>query len=145
MIARPDGFRVQALPLHGGGRGRRFLARLARQRPPFEFHLELGLLREYLLGRLVQIYNLAIASPKSRLNRTQLCANNAQMIRRCRGIENGQETMGMTEQQERLKRERDEIALRVASFKATQEKFQREREEFFRRAWRKVRNADLPT
>jgi len=37
----------------------------------------------------------------------------------------------MTEQQERLAREREEIAARVANFRATQEKFEREREEFF--------------
>jgi hypothetical protein len=39
--------------------------------------------------------------------------------------------MGMTESQDRLAREREEIAVRVANFKATQEKFQREREEYF--------------
>jgi chorismate mutase len=39
--------------------------------------------------------------------------------------------MGMTEQQDRLAREREEIATRVANFKATQEKFRREREEYF--------------
>lgn len=39
--------------------------------------------------------------------------------------------MGMTEQQDRRTREREEIAARVASFKATQEKFKREREEYF--------------
>jgi hypothetical protein len=39
--------------------------------------------------------------------------------------------MGMTEPQDRLAREREEIASRVASFKATQEKFEREREEYF--------------
>lgn len=40
--------------------------------------------------------------------------------------------MGMTEQaQERLERERAEIAARVASFKATQQKFERERDEYF--------------
>jgi hypothetical protein len=38
--------------------------------------------------------------------------------------------MGMTELQERLAQEREEIAERVASFKATQEKFEREREEY---------------
>ena len=37
----------------------------------------------------------------------------------------------MTEQQDRLAREREEIATRVANFKATQEKFAREREEYF--------------
>jgi len=37
----------------------------------------------------------------------------------------------MTEQQNVLAAEREEIAARVASFKATQEKFQREREEYF--------------
>jgi hypothetical protein len=39
--------------------------------------------------------------------------------------------MGMTESQDRLARAREEIAIRVANFKATQEKFQREREEYF--------------
>jgi chorismate mutase len=39
--------------------------------------------------------------------------------------------MGMTEQDDRLARERNEIAARVASFKATQQKFQREREEYY--------------
>ena len=37
----------------------------------------------------------------------------------------------MTEQQNVLAAEREEIATRVASFKATQKKFQREREEYF--------------
>ena len=37
----------------------------------------------------------------------------------------------MNEQQDRLAREREEIAARVASFKATQEKFEREREEYY--------------
>jgi hypothetical protein len=39
--------------------------------------------------------------------------------------------MGMTEQQDRRAREREEIAARVAIFKATQEKFKREREEYY--------------
>ena len=40
--------------------------------------------------------------------------------------------MGFTEQQqERIAKERAEIAARVASFKATQAKFERERDEYF--------------
>jgi hypothetical protein len=39
--------------------------------------------------------------------------------------------MGMTELQDRLALEREEISKRVANFKATQEKFQREREEYY--------------
>jgi hypothetical protein len=38
--------------------------------------------------------------------------------------------MGMTEQQDRLALEREEIIARVASFKATQERFQRERDAY---------------
>jgi len=38
---------------------------------------------------------------------------------------------GMTEQQDRLAREREEIAMRRSNFRATQEKFEREREEYF--------------
>jgi chorismate mutase len=37
----------------------------------------------------------------------------------------------MNEQEDRLARERQEIAARVASFKATQQKFEREREEYY--------------
>lgn len=37
----------------------------------------------------------------------------------------------MNDRHDRLAREREEIAARVATFKATQEKFQREREEYF--------------
>ena len=37
--------------------------------------------------------------------------------------------MGMSEDNERKQREREEIAARVAAFRATQEKFKREREE----------------
>jgi chorismate mutase len=39
--------------------------------------------------------------------------------------------MGMTDQDDRLVRERNEIAARIADFKATQEKFKREREEYY--------------
>jgi hypothetical protein len=46
--------------------------------------------------------------------------------------------MGMTELQERAQ-EREEIAARVARFRATQEKFQREREEFVSHTWQKIR------
>ena len=37
----------------------------------------------------------------------------------------------MTEDEKRKEREREEIAARVAAFRATQEKFKREREEYF--------------
>jgi chorismate mutase len=39
--------------------------------------------------------------------------------------------MGMTEQPDNAALERQEIITRIASFKATQEKFKREREEYF--------------
>jgi hypothetical protein len=39
--------------------------------------------------------------------------------------------MGMTEPQDNFAREREEITRRVANFKATQEKFERERAEYF--------------
>ena len=58
---------------------------------------------------------------------------------------NGGLIVALTERQERLAKEREEIAARVASFKATQEKFQREREEFFRRAWRTVGKVQPPS
>jgi hypothetical protein len=46
----------------------------------------------------------------------------------------------MTEQQDRLAREREEIAARVAAFRATQAKFQREREEYFAATLNNARN-----
>jgi hypothetical protein len=48
--------------------------------------------------------------------------------------------MGMTEQEDRLAREREEIAARVASFKATQERFERERDEYFVTTLENARN-----
>jgi len=63
------------------------------------------------------------------------------------GCESGSEEpqkkeMGMTELQERIAREREEIAARVASFRATQEKFQREREEFVSHTWQNIRKSE---
>jgi chorismate mutase len=48
--------------------------------------------------------------------------------------------MAMTKQEDNLARERKEIAARVASFKATQEKFRREREEYFVATLENARN-----
>jgi chorismate mutase len=47
----------------------------------------------------------------------------------------------MAEQQDRLAQEREEIAARVATFKATQEKFKREREEYFVTTLENARNS----
>jgi hypothetical protein len=54
----------------------------------------------------------------------------------------GQESKrdGMTEQNDRLARERNEIAARIADFKATQEKFKREREEYYVTTLENARN-----
>ncbi len=45
----------------------------------------------------------------------------------------------MTEQEQRISEERKVIAARVASFKATQQKFEREREEYFTTTLRNAR------
>ena len=50
--------------------------------------------------------------------------------------------MGMTDQPYSAASEREEIAARVASFKATQEKFKREREEYCATTLRKARHSD---
>ena len=50
----------------------------------------------------------------------------------------------MSEQYDRLARERDEIAARVASFKATQEKFRRERDEYFVATLENARHGEGP-
>lgn len=39
--------------------------------------------------------------------------------------------MGMADREDNAAREREEIIARLANFKATQEKFEREREEYF--------------
>jgi hypothetical protein len=59
-------------------------------------------------------------SPNSRLNPTSQWAQDT-----------NQKGMAMTEQEDRRAREREEIATRIANFKATQEKFEREREQYF--------------
>jgi len=48
----------------------------------------------------------------------------------------------MSERHDRLAREREEIATRVATFKATQEKFRREREEYFTTTLDNARHGD---
>ena len=53
--------------------------------------------------------------------------------------------MDMTEDEERKARERDEIAARVAAFRATQEKFKREREEYFVSTLENARKAERPS
>jgi chorismate mutase len=50
--------------------------------------------------------------------------------------------MGMSERYDGLAREREEIAARVANFKATQEKFKREREEYFTTTLENARHGD---
>jgi chorismate mutase len=48
--------------------------------------------------------------------------------------------MGMTEQLDNAAMEREEITTRVANFKATQKRFQREREEYFVTTLENARN-----
>jgi hypothetical protein len=47
--------------------------------------------------------------------------------------------------QARLNRAREEIALRVANFRATQEKFEREREEYFETTLENARKTGRPS
>jgi hypothetical protein len=51
----------------------------------------------------------------------------------------------MTEEEQRKAREREEIAARVAAFRATQEKFRREREEYFVSTLENARKVDRPS
>jgi hypothetical protein len=51
----------------------------------------------------------------------------------------------MTEDEQRKIREREEIAARVAAFRATQEKFKREREEYFVSTLENARKAERPS
>jgi hypothetical protein len=53
-----------------------------------------------------------------------------------------QKEIGMTEQELPRAQEREEIAARIAKFKATQERFEREREEFFVSTWRRLRGLE---
>jgi hypothetical protein len=45
----------------------------------------------------------------------------------------------MNDSKKHLAQEREEIATRIANFRATQERFEREREEFFATAWQRIR------
>jgi len=70
---------------------------------------------------------------------------------RCGGSARGRwkqvrtEGMDMTEDEERKAREREEIATRVAAFRATQEKFKREREEYFVSTLENARKVERPS
>jgi hypothetical protein len=50
--------------------------------------------------------------------------------------------MGMIEPQDHAAQEREEIAARIARFKATQEKFKREREKYFVTTLKNARHLD---
>jgi hypothetical protein len=51
----------------------------------------------------------------------------------------------MTKQEECLAQERQEIATRIANFRRTQEKFQREREQYFLTTMENARRTDGPS
>jgi hypothetical protein len=53
--------------------------------------------------------------------------------------------MDMTEDEKRKDSEREEIAARVAAFRATQEKFKREREQYFVSTLESARKVDRPS
>jgi hypothetical protein len=75
-----------------------------------------------------------MARPHSCLNRNRQCIRDT--IQKTR-LKKG---WAMTEQNDRLARAREEIAARVASFRATQAKFEREREEYFVTTLENARN-----
>jgi hypothetical protein len=50
--------------------------------------------------------------------------------------------MGMTEPKSNAAQEREEIVARIAAFKATQEKFKRERERFFDTTMENARHSE---
>jgi hypothetical protein len=52
--------------------------------------------------------------------------------------------MGMINQQDNAALEREEIATRIANFRATQEKFRREREEYFVTTLKNARHPEKP-
>jgi hypothetical protein len=85
-------------------------------------------------------HNNAMRFPQSRRNRDGECVRDMTRV-----IRKSQQGMGMTEQQDRITREREEIAARVARFKATQEKFEREREEFFTTTLEKAKKTSRPS
>ena len=51
----------------------------------------------------------------------------------------------MTKQEERLAQERQEIATRIANFRRTQQKFEREREEYFLTTMQNARRTEPPS
>jgi hypothetical protein len=51
--------------------------------------------------------------------------------------------MGMTEKEKLLAEEREEIAARVARFRATQAKFEREREEYYTKTLQAARSGKM--
>jgi hypothetical protein len=65
-------------------------------------------------------HNPATPAPNSRLNRCR------QWLR-----DKNHKGTGMIEPQDNAALEREEITIRVANFKATQQRFERERDEFF--------------
>jgi chorismate mutase len=59
--------------------------------------------------------------------------------------ESNEKGSAMTKQEECLAQEREEIATRIAKFKATQQKFEREREEYFLTTMQNARKTERPS
>jgi len=78
-----------------------------------------------------------------RFDSTQREASAAQI----RVVESNGESNGMTEEErkERTAREQEENTARVAAFRATQQKFQREREEYFTSTIEDARKTHRPS
>src|SRR5262249_43938416 len=77
-------------------------------------------------------HNPARSFPQSRPNRR------FDWLRDANQKSSTHERMGMTDLELRLAQEREEIAARIASFRETQQRFEREREEFFVKTWQRV-------
>jgi hypothetical protein len=61
------------------------------------------------------------------------------------GRESSEKDGPMTKREECVAQEREEIATRIAKFKATQQKFEREREEYFLTTMQNARNTERPS
>jgi hypothetical protein len=78
-------------------------------------------------------HNPATPAPNSRLNRCR------QWLR-----DKNHKGTGMIEPQDNAALEREEITIRVANFKATQQRFERERDEFFVATLGNARHSESP-
>jgi hypothetical protein len=118
--------------------------------PVFFFSLPGRCVRDKSLRAFSTVKRELLVKFFSSVCKTQSCDADSQFTPQsptemARGRESKRKGRAMTKQEERRAQEREEIVARIAKFRATQAKFERERDEYFRTTMQNARKTERPS